>query len=105
MRRYTLARHILFSPVFMKLFDFMQLPTFEIASDAAASFREILTRHKVGPCYHISRINVMEPRFASPFIESTGIIWRGERYLPGPRPPGGHTVHVIQRVSNPRFLI
>ena len=24
----------------------MQLPTFEIASDAAASFREILTRHK-----------------------------------------------------------
>ena len=28
------------------MFDYMQLPTFELASDAAASFREILTRHK-----------------------------------------------------------
>ena len=42
----SLCRHVLFSPEFMKMFDYMQLPTFELASDAAASFREILTRHK-----------------------------------------------------------
>jgi len=41
-----LCRHVLFSPDFIKMFDYMQLPTFEIASDAAASFREVLTRHK-----------------------------------------------------------
>ena len=40
------CRRVLFSPEFLKMFDYMQLPTFEIASDAAASFREILTRHK-----------------------------------------------------------
>lgn len=39
-----LCRHVLFSAEFLKMFDYMQLPTFEIASDAAASFREILTR-------------------------------------------------------------
>ena len=43
-----LCRHVLFSPEFIKMFDYMQLPTFEIASDAAASFREMLTRHKAG---------------------------------------------------------
>eukprot|EP00227_Mantoniella_beaufortii_P015604 CAMPEP_0197580178 /NCGR_PEP_ID=MMETSP1326-20131121/4039_1 /TAXON_ID=1155430 /ORGANISM="Genus nov. species nov., Strain RCC2288" /LENGTH=354 /DNA_ID=CAMNT_0043143861 /DNA_START=153 /DNA_END=1217 /DNA_ORIENTATION=- len=41
-----LCRHCLFSPEFLKLFDYQLLPTFEIASDAAASFREILSRHK-----------------------------------------------------------
>ena len=41
-----LCRHILYSKEFMRMFDYVQLPTFEIASDAAASFREILTRHK-----------------------------------------------------------
>ena len=41
-----LCRHVLFSPQFLKLFDYQLLPTFEVASDAAASFREILTRHK-----------------------------------------------------------
>lgn len=39
-----LCRLVLFHPSFLKMFDYMQLPTFEIASDAAASFRETLTR-------------------------------------------------------------
>jgi calcium binding protein 39 len=42
----ALCRHILFSDAFLKMFDYMQLTTFELASDAAASFRELLTRHK-----------------------------------------------------------
>ena len=42
----ALCRLVLFSDEFLKMFEYMQLPTFELASDAAASFREILTRHK-----------------------------------------------------------
>ena len=41
-----LCRHILYASEFTKMFDYMQLSTFELASDAAASFREIVTRHK-----------------------------------------------------------
>ncbi len=41
-----LCRLLLFSPEFPRMFEYLQLPTFEIASDAAASFREMLTRHK-----------------------------------------------------------
>ena len=47
MARYEpLCRRILYSPGFAKMFEYMQSASFEIASDAAASFREILTRHK-----------------------------------------------------------
>ena len=47
MARYEpLCRRIVYSPGFAKMFEYMQSTSFEIASDAAASFREILTRHK-----------------------------------------------------------
>ena len=45
-RNETLNRKILFSDSFWLLFQYMQLTTFEIASDASATFREALTRHK-----------------------------------------------------------
>jgi|EP00918_Siedleckia_nematoides_P029467 calcium binding protein 39 len=45
-RHETLVRKILHSECFWKMFDYMQLQTFEIASDASATFREALTRHK-----------------------------------------------------------
>ena len=47
MARYEpLCRRIVQSPGFAKMLEYMQAASFEIASDAAASFREILTRHK-----------------------------------------------------------
>ncbi|CAL52898.1 Armadillo-type fold [Ostreococcus tauri] len=45
-RNQTLVRKILYAESFWKLFEYMQLQTFEIASDAMATFREALTRHK-----------------------------------------------------------
>ena len=45
-RHERLCAAVLRDAKFEKMFEYMQLPTFEIASDAAASFREILTRHK-----------------------------------------------------------
>jgi len=45
-RHETLVRKVLYSDCFWKMFDYMQLQTFEIASDASATFREALTRHK-----------------------------------------------------------
>lgn len=41
-----LAEIVLNSPEFEKLFDYIQLPTFDVSSDAFATFKDLLTRHK-----------------------------------------------------------
>lgn len=41
-----LAEIILNSPEFDKLFDYIQLPTFDVSSDAFATFKDLLTKHK-----------------------------------------------------------
>ncbi|XP_027331830.1 putative MO25-like protein At5g47540 [Abrus precatorius] len=46
MRHQCVARHVLESEHMKKFFEFVQLPNFEIASDAGATFKELLTRHK-----------------------------------------------------------
>ncbi|XP_077211145.1 putative MO25-like protein At5g47540 [Tasmannia lanceolata] len=45
-RHQTIARYVLESDHMKKFFGFIQLPNFDIASDAAATFKELLTRHK-----------------------------------------------------------
>lgn len=45
-RHQVVARYVLESENFKKLFDYIQLPNFDIAADAAATFKELLTRHK-----------------------------------------------------------
>lgn len=45
-RHESLARLIIQSPYFWKLFAYVELPTFDVASDAFATFRDLLTRHK-----------------------------------------------------------
>ncbi|KAI0227443.1 Hym1p [Massospora cicadina] len=45
-RHDPLARIVLYSPQFFDFFCYVETGTFDIASDAFASFREILTRHK-----------------------------------------------------------
>ncbi|XP_056697273.1 putative MO25-like protein At5g47540 isoform X2 [Spinacia oleracea] len=44
-RHQTIAKYALETHLF-KFFDYIQLPDFEISSDAAATFKELLTRHK-----------------------------------------------------------
>ncbi|XP_044498676.1 putative MO25-like protein At5g47540 isoform X2 [Mangifera indica] len=45
-RHQIIARSVLESESFRKFFDYIQLPQFDIAADATATFKELLTRHK-----------------------------------------------------------
>lgn len=45
-RHQSIARYVLESDNMKKFFVYIQLPNFDIASDAAATFKELLTRHK-----------------------------------------------------------
>lgn len=42
-----LARNILFDEIFYKFFEYVEMSTFDIASDAFTTFKELLTRHKI----------------------------------------------------------
>ncbi|KAF7729265.1 mo25 protein [Apophysomyces ossiformis] len=45
-RHEALTKLVLYSPRFYVFFDYVEMSTFDIASDAFASFKEILTKHK-----------------------------------------------------------
>ena len=45
-RHQVVARYVLQSAHMRKFFDYIQLPNFDVASDAAATFKELMTRHK-----------------------------------------------------------
>ncbi|KAL9453784.1 hypothetical protein AB3S75_009402 [Citrus x aurantiifolia] len=45
-RHQSVARYVLESEHMKKFFSFLQIPNFDIASDAQATFKELLTRHK-----------------------------------------------------------
>lgn len=45
-RHQSIARYVLESHNMRRFFDYIQLPNFDIASDASATFKELLTRHK-----------------------------------------------------------
>ncbi|KAL5729761.1 hypothetical protein ACHQM5_002664 [Ranunculus cassubicifolius] len=45
-RHQSIARYVLESEHMKKFFDFIQLPKFDVASDATATFKELMTRHK-----------------------------------------------------------
>ncbi|CAK9209634.1 unnamed protein product [Sphagnum troendelagicum] len=45
-RHQSIARYVLESDNLPKFFRYIELPNFEVAADAAATFKELLTRHK-----------------------------------------------------------
>nr|XP_043623268.1 putative MO25-like protein At5g47540 [Erigeron canadensis] len=45
-RHQSVARYVLESEHIKKFFNFIQLPNFDISADAAATFKELMTRHK-----------------------------------------------------------
>ncbi|KAI5414474.1 hypothetical protein KIW84_040103 [Lathyrus oleraceus] len=45
-RHQIVAKYVLESPHMKKFFDYIQIPNFDIAADAAATFKELMTRHK-----------------------------------------------------------
>ena len=46
-RHEPLAKIVLHSEEFYKLFSYVEVSTFDIASDAFATFKDLLTRHKI----------------------------------------------------------
>jgi len=46
LRHEALTKILLYSPQFYKIFDYVEMSTFDSASDAFATFKDILTKHK-----------------------------------------------------------
>lgn len=76
-RHQTVARHVLKPEHVGKFFDYIQLPNFDVAADAAATFRELLTRHKSTVAEFLSEhYDWFFPQFNSKLLESANYITR-----------------------------
>ncbi|WOL11673.1 MO25-like protein [Canna indica] len=54
-RHQSMARYVLESVQMKKFFEYIQLPNFDIASDAYATFKELMTRHKSTVAEYLSK--------------------------------------------------
>ncbi|XP_059664500.1 putative MO25-like protein At5g47540 [Cornus florida] len=76
-RHQAVARYILESENLKKFFDYIQFPNFNIASDAVATFKELLTRHKSTVAEFLSRnYDWFFPEYKSKLLESPNYITR-----------------------------
>uniref|UniRef100_A0A7N1A6A0 Mo25-like protein n=1 Tax=Kalanchoe fedtschenkoi TaxID=63787 RepID=A0A7N1A6A0_KALFE len=76
-RHQSVARYVLESAHMKKFFEYIQIPNFDIASDAAATFRELLTRHKSTVAEFLSKNNEwFFPQYNSQLLESSNYITR-----------------------------
>lgn len=76
-RHQVVAKYVLESEHFKKLFDYIQLPNFDIAADAAATFKELLTRHKSTVAEFLSKnYDWFFEEYNSKLLESSNYITR-----------------------------
>ncbi|KAL0310770.1 UNVERIFIED_CONTAM: putative MO25-like protein [Sesamum angustifolium] len=76
-RHQSVARYVLESEHMRKFFDYIRLPNFDIASDAAATFKELLTRHKSTVAEFLSKnYDWFFAEYNSKLLESTNYITR-----------------------------
>ncbi|PPR80457.1 hypothetical protein GOBAR_AA40259 [Gossypium barbadense] len=76
-RHQTVARNVLESQHMKKFFDYIQLPKFDIAADAAATFKELLTRHKSTVAEFLSKnYDWFFAEYNSKLLESSNYITR-----------------------------
>ncbi|GAB4830756.1 hypothetical protein Ancab_004789 [Ancistrocladus abbreviatus] len=76
-RHQVVARYVLESEHFKKFFDYIQLPNFDIAADAAATFKELLTRHKSTVAEFLSKnYDWFFAEYNSKLLESSNYITR-----------------------------
>lgn len=76
-RHQSVARYVLESEHMKKFFDFIQLPNFDIAADACATFKELLTRHKSTVAEFLSKnYDWFFAEYNSKLLESTNYITR-----------------------------
>ncbi|GJN32911.1 hypothetical protein PR202_gb21454 [Eleusine coracana subsp. coracana] len=74
-RHQSIARYVLESEHMKKFFDYIQLPNFDIASDASATFKELLTRHKATVAEFLSKnYDWFFQEFNSRLLSSTNYI-------------------------------
>ncbi|KAA8527031.1 hypothetical protein F0562_008740 [Nyssa sinensis] len=74
-RHQSVARYVLESDYMKKFFDYMQLPNFDVAVDATATFKELLTRHKSTVAEFLSKnYDWFFAEFNSQLLESTNYI-------------------------------
>ncbi|XP_061361166.1 putative MO25-like protein At5g47540 [Gastrolobium bilobum] len=76
-RHQCVARHVLESEYMKKFFDYIQAPNFEKASDAGATFKELLTRHKSTVADFLSKnYDWFFQEYNSQLLESTSYFTR-----------------------------
>ncbi|EXB56667.1 hypothetical protein L484_004272 [Morus notabilis] len=76
-RHQSVARYVLESAHMKKFFDYIQLPNFDIAADAAATFKELMTRHKSTVSEFLSKnYDWFFAEYNSKLLESTNYITR-----------------------------
>jgi len=76
-RHQSVARYVLESQHMKKFFDYIQLPNFDIAADAAATFKELLTRHKSTVAEFLSKnYDWFFAEYNSKLLESSNYITR-----------------------------
>ncbi|XP_073105268.1 putative MO25-like protein At5g47540 isoform X3 [Elaeis guineensis] len=76
-RHQSIARYVLESENMRKFFNSIQLPNFDIASDASATFKELLTRHKSTVAEFLSKnYDWFFKEFNSKLLESPNYITR-----------------------------
>ncbi|KAK9269509.1 hypothetical protein L1049_001284 [Liquidambar formosana] len=76
-RHQSIAKYVLESEHMKKFFDYIQLPNFDVAADAAATFKELLTRHKSTVAGFLSgNFDWFFAEFNSKLLESSNYITR-----------------------------
>lgn len=76
-RHQSVARYVLESEHVKKFFDYIQLPNFDIAADAAATFKELMTRHKSTVAEFLTKnYDWFFAEFNTKLLESTNYITR-----------------------------
>ncbi|KMT04189.1 hypothetical protein BVRB_8g184840 [Beta vulgaris subsp. vulgaris] len=76
-RHQVVAKYVLESELLKKFFGFIQLPNFDIAADAAATFKELLTRHKSTVAEFLSKnYDWFFAEYNSKLLESSNYITR-----------------------------
>ncbi|XP_012567893.2 putative MO25-like protein At5g47540 [Cicer arietinum] len=76
-RHQIVAKYVLESPHMKKFFDYIQIPNFDIAADAAATFKELMTRHKSTVAEFLSKnYEWFFDEYNSKLLESSNYITR-----------------------------
>lgn len=76
-RHQIVARYVLKSAHMNKFFDYIQLPNFDVAADATATFKELMTRHKSTIAEFLGEnYSWFFAEFNSKLLESTNYITR-----------------------------